>query len=323
MNRIVFAVLLSSFGVVSYACDCVKCGCGGACACDAASYVSLSTDKATARISLDGARVVSFKVGDDEVLWSTRVPPDTKANWCHGGIPVCWPWFGRAQINGKTAIHGFVKSCRFELVSLSQSKERSQVVLRLKSDERTRSMWPHDFEITYEAILTDTLRLSLRTVNTGKDTFSYTAGFHPYFRLGDRNRAFVTGMDGLGFCDSRVKREIDGVWSGDMALNRSYDHVFNENGASSSHSIVDPSLGRRIYATASGVSRLVVWTADASDPVKDPPGPGKLGPGDWQYFACVEPAFIWKDREVVLNPGERQQFVYEVSVSPVDARTAE
>lgn len=279
--------------------------------------VALATESATARISLDGARIVSFKVGGEEVVWTTRVPADPQANWSHGGIPVCWPWFGVLQGQGKDTMHGIAKSCRFELVSLSQCADRSHAVLRLRSDERTRRLWPHDFEVEYEATLTDTLRLSLRTVNTGADTFSYTAGFHPYFRLGDRSRARVTGTDGLCFCDSRVTNVLDRVWRGDLPLDAAYDHVFDEKGASSSHSIVDPALGRRIYATASGASRLVVWVPDGDEEAAENPGPGELGAGDWRHFACVEPAFLWSGREIVLGPGERHQFVYEISVSPL------
>jgi glucose-6-phosphate 1-epimerase len=284
-------------------------------ACDGGPFVTLETAKASARIALDGARVVSFKVGGDEIVWTTRVPADPAAKWSHGGIPVCWPWFGTSGGHDENSIHGFAKSSRFELVSLSQCPERSHAILRLRSDAHTRKIWPHDFEVEYEATLSDTLRLSLRTVNTGSGTFSYTAGFHPYFRLGDRTKARVTGTDGLVFCDARVTNVLDGVWRGDLRLDASYDNVFDEKGASTSHTVVDPSLGRTIYATASGVTRLVVWAPDGDEFAVENPGPGMLGPGDWRHFACVEPAFLWDGREIVLGPGERHQFVYEISVS--------
>ena len=288
-----------------------------ACADDCAPSVVLETEKASARIALDGARVVSFKVAGKEVVWTARVQADPRTVWSHGGIPVCWPWFGMSGGHGEDELHGFAKSCRFELVSISQCRERSHAVLRLRSDARTRKIWPHDFEVVYEATLTDTLRLSLRTVNTGTDTFSYTAGFHPYFRLGDRTRASVPGVDGLSFCDARKGSVLDAVWRGDLPLADSYDHVFDEKGASSSHSLVDPSLGRRLYLTASGVSRLVVWAPAPDECVVEKPGPGELGAGDWKSFACVEPAFLWDGREIALGPGERHQFVYEISVASI------
>ena len=283
----------------------------------AAPFVELATSKATARIELDGARVASFRVGGDEVLWNSRVRGEVGAKWNHGGIPVCWPWFGKSGGHGEGEMHGFAKSSRFEVVSTSSCAERAQAVLRLRSDERTRRIWPHDFELVYEATLTDTLRLSLRTVNTGGDAFSFTAGFHPYFRLGDRDHARVTGLDGMAFCDSRVKTTLDETWRGDLRLNASYDHVFDEKGASAAHSIVDPSLGRRIDGTSSGVSRLVIWTPGVDEATDENPGPGRLGSGDWRHFACVEPAFLWDGREITLPPGCRHQFDFEISVSPL------
>ena len=284
-------------------------------------FVTLCTEKAkaSAKIALDGARVVSFRVGGDEVIWNTRVPGRPQASWNHGGIPVCWPWFGSSGGHGKDSMHGFAKSSRFEVVATSAGNDRAQAVLRLRSDERTRQIWPHDFELIYEATLTDTLRLSLLTVNTGTTPFSFTAGFHPYFRLGDRSKARVTGTDGLRFCDSRVKMTLDETWRGDLDLSASagYDHVFDEKGASAVHMIVDPSLGRRICETSSGVTRLVIWTPEEKEEAEDNPGPGKLGVGDWRYFACVEPAFLWDGREITLHPGERQQFDFEISVLPI------
>ena len=47
-----------------------------------------------------------FKVGGDEVLWNPRVPGEPQAKWNHGGIPMCWPWFGSSGPRGKDEPHG-------------------------------------------------------------------------------------------------------------------------------------------------------------------------------------------------------------------------
>ena len=145
MKRLACLALATTVAAVAHAC-----GCGDPCGCTDEQYVPLATEKATAKIALDGARVVSFKVGGEEVIWTTRIPADPQARWSHGGIPVCWPWFGSSGGHGKKSMHGFAKSCRFELVSSFRSRDRSQVVLRLRSDDRTRKIWPHDFELVYE-----------------------------------------------------------------------------------------------------------------------------------------------------------------------------
>ena len=280
---------------------------------DEGNVVGLSTATTSAKIDLEGARITSFVSEGQEVLWMPRVSGSAGGtNWVHGGIPLCWPRFGRSE--SETILqHGFARLFRFRLVESSCTAARARALLELRSDARTRALWPHDFVLQVEVTLTDSLRLSMRTVNAGADAFTLTCGFHPYFRLGDRDRAHVTGTDGLPFCDSRVTREFGKPWKGDMKLLSSFDHVFVEKGLTAAHSIVDPVLGRTIVGTSSGVSRLVVWNPGAEEPVPDKPGPGQLSAGDWRHLVCVEPAVLWKDAAVVLPPGGRHEISFEIS----------
>ena len=281
--------------------------------CMGAQTVTLATKSATATIDTLGARVVSLRLGGGEVLWNPRVPGVPGKSWNHGGLPVCWPWFGTSGGHTIETMHGFAKDFRFEVVSTSSGETRSTAVLKLVSDERTRRIWPHDFDLTFEATLTDTLRLSLRSANTGDAPFRFSGGFHPYFLIGDRDRAYVTGMDGLDFCDARVTETLGDKWRGDMRLLSSFDHVFKEPRSYSAHSLVDKATGRVIDITASGVSQLVVWNPGVEEKAPENPGPGMFGAGEWRRFVCVEPAFLWDDGEVVLQPGGRHQFDMEIS----------
>lgn len=275
--------------------------------------VTLATKTSSAKIDLTGANVVSLRLGGKDVVWMPREQGKPGKGWNHGGIPLCWPWFGVSGGHDKNTAHGFARNFRFDLVDFKSSDSRGYVAMRLRSSDATRAIWPHDFELAFEATLTDTLRLSLRTVNTGDKPFTFTAGMHPYFLLGDRTKARVTGTDGLKFCDSRVKTTLDGVWSGDLTLVESLDHVFDEKGSYAWHSIVDPVMGRTILGTSSGVSRLVVWVPGETEGVTG--APGGLCAGDWKRFVCAEPAILWDDDAITLPPGGRHQFDFEISVS--------
>ncbi len=274
--------------------------------------VTLATEKSSIKIDPVGARIVSLRLGGDEILWMPRVPGVPGAAWNHGGIPLCWPWFGTSGGRDKSAAHGFAKDFRFSLAAYDSNAARSHVAMQLESNDSTRRIWPHDFKLTFEATLTDTLRISLRTENTGDKPFSFTAGMHPYFLLGDRTKAKITGVDGLKFCDSRVKSTLDEIWSGDLTLVKSLDHVFNEKKQYANHSVVDPVSGRTLVCTSSGVDRLVVWCAGEKEGICG--RPGGLESGDWKKFVCCEPAMLWDDGEVVLPPGGRHQFDFEISV---------
>ena len=63
----------------------------------ATGTVKLETKHASAEVSLFGGRVLSFRKGGEEVLWRPREWRHEAGEWRHGGIPLCWPWFGSSD----------------------------------------------------------------------------------------------------------------------------------------------------------------------------------------------------------------------------------
>ena len=282
-----------------------------ACAADG-ELLRIATEKASLELSLQGGRVTSFRVRGDELLWRPRIWRLGGKGWAHGGIPLCWPWFGASGPDPAVA-HGFAWKRTFELRSKSETPTRSELVLGLRSDDATRRLWPHDFDLEYRIVLTDRLHLQLTTWNIGKEPFLLTAGFHPYFALGDRDRAWVTETDGMRFCDSRATTEYGKVWSGDLKLLSSMDHVFVEPKGQAFHAIVDPVLSRRIGVASSGAARLVVWNPGEDFAVDDMPAPGALAKGDWRHLICVEPAILWREAARTVAPGATHVLSAEIT----------
>ena len=264
--------------------------------------VKLETAQAAAEVSLSGARVMSFRIKGDEVLWRPRAWRLDGEKWAHGGIPVCWPWFGKSGPDPKV-MHGFARTQLFSVRGKKIGKERCELVLGLSSSAETKRRWPHDFDLEYRIVLTDRLKLELKTTNTGTQPFALTAGFHPYFAIGDRDRTAVTGTDGMRFCDSRLTTNYDRVWHGDMQLTDSFDHVFVEPAATAFHAIVDPVRERRICIASSGAARLVVWNPGREEPADENPVPGAIAAGDWRHLICVEPAILWREAARTVAPG--------------------
>lgn len=280
---------------------------------DDADTVRLAAGGAEATVSLHGGRILSYKTADcGELLWHPRAWRHEGPAWAHGGIPICWPWFGRrGPVPG--TLHGFAWMQRFDVRSKASSPERSEVVLGFSSSAETRKIWPYDFDVELKVTLTDRLSLELRTTNKGDRTFQLTTGFHPYFAIGERDRTAVTGTDGMMFCDSRVKRGFGDVWKGDMKLISSFDHVFMEPKSTAAHSIVDPVLGRRIDERSVGAARLVVWNPGEEEEASPNPKPGDLAVGDWRRMICVEPAILWSDAERLVAPGRTHVISTEIS----------
>ena len=255
---------------------------------------------------------MSFKTGGEEVLWSPKSWNHKGDKWCHGGIPICWPWFGSS--GPSTNNHGFAWRSAFEVRSKKSSPERAELVLGLKPSAATRKEWPHEFDLEYSIILTDTLKLVLKTRNTDSKPFILTAGFHPYFFIGDRDRTVVTGTDGMKYCDSRLTTEYNSVWKGNMKLLSSFDHVFVEPYPTASHTVVDPLLDRRVTVTSAGAKRLVVWNPGVEEQAWEKPAPGDLAIGDWRHLVCVEPAILWKEAAIDMKPGAEHEMTAEISL---------
>ena len=257
----------------------------------AANTVELRTDAASCRVDLDGARIVSFAVGGREVLWNDDPPQTRAADWAHGGIPLCWPWFG-VDTNG--VIHGTAWRSGFDVIRRRDRNGRSEVDLLLTNATA---------RLVYRIVLTDALELGLETRNTGTSDINLPTGFHPYFRVAERDRAFVTGVDGLRYEDDpSCPVPASGTWSGVLPMTNAIDRIFNLGGrARSVMRLVDPACSRVVVVESAGASDVNVWN----------PGAAKLCPGivpgdEWRRFVFVEPIRVGTGgAPLAIAPGGR------------------
>lgn len=238
-----------------------------------AAVVSLTNAFGTVRVDTLGAHVLSYvPAGGDEVLFLPSEdcrPP----RWRHGGIPVCWPWFSRYGDPG-SCMHGFARLLDWEVVSRQDAAHESALRLRLKSDERSARYFDGAFELNYEIVLSDCLRLDLKMRNTGPRRFAVTTGFHPYFQVKDLLSATVRTPDET----IRCVPEMDG--GRPLADGR---YVLGDG-------------IREIALTTRGNRKLVVWNPG------EVPTDGLL-PGEWRRFVCVEPAIVPRREGIWLDPG--------------------
>jgi len=236
-----------------------------------AERIGLKTDSASCVIETEGARVLSFKGADGvEALWNADPVQLTDAQWAHGGIPVCWPWFG---FDAQKKVHGTAWRRPFAVVSKSERRDRCELVLA--RDEG-------DLRLEYALVLRDTLRLELTTINRSTSDVTFSAAFHPYFRVGERDRT-----------------EVSGVLPEPIRMTRTIDDVFpTQPGAWSVYRLHDCSLGRTTHILFGRATVVNVWNPG---PEKDCPG---TVPGDeWRRFVCVEPALGEVTAPVTLKAG--------------------
>lgn len=131
-----------------------------------------------------GAEMISIKSADGrELLWQCNENSVWKDH-----APLLFPFCGRLKdkiyyYKDKSypmTIHGFARSCEFEL----SEKSDTDIVFILKSNESTREIYPFDFAITAAYTLSeDEITFKATVENTGNEELIYSFGWHPGFNL--------------------------------------------------------------------------------------------------------------------------------------------
>lgn len=235
-----------------------------------AERIELSHDDAHCVLETQGARVVSYSVAGQELLWMPKDGLDGDSIWRHGGIPIAWPWFGRIG-KGDENIHGYAWKKPFSV----KSRSGSAVTLELK-------MGFADLEYTIR--LGTALELELKTFNRSDCDFPMGVAFHPYFRVGERDR---TTVEGVGSAAISVTNAID------------CGQKFERTELQKEYRIIDSSLGRTIRIVAENSTGVNVWNPGAEKKC-----PGIIPDDEWRRFVAVEPLSMGGNRFHVLKPGE-------------------
>ncbi|MCQ2390566.1 MAG: hypothetical protein MJ240_04000 [Kiritimatiellae bacterium] len=253
---------------------------------DTSQTVVLEGHGGRVEVSLRGGRILSWRdaVGK-EVFFMPRNPVSAGSEWSHGGLPLCWPWFGRRD----GVIHGFVRTRTFTLRELSDVPGGKRAVLgfALRAGEEKSFPYACDFEL--ELTCTDRLQLVMRTKNLGTEKFSFTSGVHPYFA--------VSGYEAI---------TVDGVEEKEFALANGTDKAFARRGESVS--FMDKAWQRGVRLTSSGAASVVVWAPGNIEPANR-----NLAIGETERFFGFGPCNS-KGHPVELAPGAVHAFscVFEV-----------
>ena len=250
----------------------------------------------TAEIALLGANTLSYRpTGHSPVIFRPAKRDYNRGDSFHGGIPVCWPQFGRLAIAGMVQ-HGFARKMPFEVRGTQYSEDMTEVTLGLSSTPNTKALWPHDFDLEVKVSVSMKLNLKLTTRNTGSEPFEFTGGFHPYFLVRERDGVVVRGLDGVPY--TYAVDMSSHVQTGDLAMTSAADHVFSlPDAPKHEFALVDSGLDRAIAMVSSGNSSAIVWNPGRENQLPD------FEPDDWRKFVCVEPVTAWPKAQGTLPPG--------------------
>ena len=267
-------------------------------------------------VSRFAAQITSFiPASGTEVFFFPEQKDFSKFFKMHGGVPICWPWFG-ANSEPLDSAHGIARYKDWKVLELTNYPEFSRLRLVLESDESTKKIWPFDFRLVYTVTLYSRLCLSLVTENTadprtrGGKWFEITQGFHPYFRVADSAKTKLFGLEG-------VKRDLcrpdkDGDYNeGPICFGYGFSRVYNAGRGD--YELIDEVEKRKVTIRAKGHKKLILFNSGV------PRGPNdNMGAEDYKKYVCVEPAVIGRESAVRILPGKRTELQMTVSVSAID-----
>jgi galactose mutarotase-like enzyme len=211
-----------------------------------------------------------------------------------GGIPILFPICGNLPDNafvhgGKTYTlkqHGFARDLPWKAIA-SNTTEGAELTVELTADDRTRQVYPFDFQVffTYQ-LRGDTLKIRQRFVNLSPERMPFSVGFHPYFRVGDKTRLDVD-IPAATYHDRLAGQSFPYTGSLDFGLDE-IDYSFVEISASEA-GFRDGDNARRVIIHYDDLfTTLVFWTVKGKD------------------FVCLEP---WSGPRNALNTGEQLKYL--------------
>ena len=243
---------------------------------DESPVIVVDHPRVRAAAALQGAHLFAWQpAGGQPVLWLSEATAFKEGTAIRGGVPVCWPWFGPA---GEPA-HGFARISDFELASYDEDEQGVLLDFTLRSDERTKKLWPHDFVLLLRFRLGQTCNITLEA----QGDYESTGALHSYYNVGAIDGVQVTG---LGIPYTNVVDGTHGHQDGALTYPGRIDHVYTAPGDVSR--IEDPALNRVIEIRHHHHTDVVSWN----------PGPelsksmADLTDDGYKEFVCVETARI-------------------------------
>ncbi|MFN6483643.1 MULTISPECIES: aldose epimerase [unclassified Nostoc] len=206
-----------------------------------------------------------------------------------GGNPILFPICGNIPDNTYThngqqytlKQHGFARDLPWEVTD-QVTEDKASVTLVLNSSEKTRAVYPFDFQVlfTYE-LQGNTLEIRQQYKNLSSTSLPFSTGFHPYFLTNDK-AALKFEIPSQQYQD-QISKEIH-PFNGNFDFNRDEIDVAFKQLTSQSAAVIDNS--RKLKLTLDYGNKypiLVFWTLKGKD------------------FYCLEP---WSAPRNSLNTGE-------------------
>jgi len=273
----------------------------------------IRTKVAEAEMYVHGAHVTHFQAaGHQPLLFMSRCSAFARDQPIRGGIPICFPWFGPHATDPDLPAHGFARTRAWRVHHVSLRDDHHVTVeLTLAHDDKTRSLWPHEFSAAMTLGVDEDLSITLTVENQDNSELTYEAALHTYLQVGNAANVHVTGLENTEYIDKLEGGARKTQGNEPIRFTGETDRPYLHTAASCI--LHDPDLQRRITVSKRGSLSTVVWNPWTDKAARMP----DFGDDEWPHMVCIETANV-ADNAVTLEPGASHATAATVSVERDD-----
>lgn len=216
------------------------------------------------------------------VLWLSENNRFEVGKAIRGGIPLCFPWFGKHPVQADLPSHGFARQMEWQLHEATENAQGHHLTFVLRDNASTRLLWDYAFEAVMEIHLGEQLVLHFRVNNTDNQPFAFSFAWHSYFAIQDIQRTQVRGLESVPFLDQlHAAVGYSQVENQPIAFASETDRIYQQ---ASGHYQIVSALESTIDIQAQGCSSVVVWNPWAEKTARL----GDMPHDSWKNMLCVE-----------------------------------
>jgi len=253
-------------------------------------YIEIQNTHAKAKIALQGAHLFHYKLKDKpSLLWLSDEAYFEKEKAIRGGVPICFPWFGKNKDDASLAQHGFARTQLWDVVWEEERDDGTHIRLQLKENESTLALWAYKFTVHMDITISKTLTMSLSVTNTDTKPFEISTALHTYFNVSDIANVCIKGLDTKVYYDALIDATY--TQEGDVVIDEEVDRVY----VNPSETITLVDEGLEVSLEQVGSESLVVWNpwVEKSKLMVD------MSDDGYKTMICLETANAREDARVV------------------------
>ena len=268
-------------------------------------YIEIENKYAKAKVALQGAHLFYYKrtSSANPLLWLSENAFFEEGKAIRGGVPICFPWFGKLKDRPELPQHGFARVSPWQVVKEEELSDGStMVVLELTSNEERFNIWSYLFRVQLEIVVADALEMRLVIENIDNKPFELSTALHSYFWVSDVAHVELRGLEEKRYYDALDGQEHK--QDEKLNIDQEIDRVYFD--AENPLRLIDQE--RTLTLTSKGSKSLVLWNPwiEKSNSMKDMIKEG------YRRMLCLESSNAMEDTRTI-EPNQKHLLELRVS----------